>query len=182
MLAILVTTAIIGIVVTISLKGPKQAPLESVQLQLPQNIDVALHNARFTEMSDGTPVWELVAEKAEYSKSGDAVFLTGINMEFANRGAVGAITVRAAKGEYSTKSRNVKLRGAVRMETGSGVIVETEAIDYLAAVSEFRTMERIKFHQQRMTLTATGMALDVKDQKARFYKAIDATVAGEGLQ
>lgn len=177
MLAILVTTAIIGIVVTISLKGSKQAPLESVHLQLPQNIDVALHNARFTEMRDGTPVWELVAEKAEYSKSGDVVFLTGIRMEFANSGAAGAITVQASRGEYSTKSRDVKLRGAVHMTTGSGASFETEAIDYLAANSEFKTAEQVEFRQQRLTLAAKGMELNVKDQKAKFLQAIDATVA-----
>ncbi|RII30689.1 MAG: LPS export ABC transporter periplasmic protein LptC [Geobacter sp.] len=176
-LAILVTTAIIGIVVTISLKGSKQAQLESVHLQLPQNIDVALHNARFTEMRDGTPVWELVAEKAEYSKSGDLVFLDGIRMEFANSGSAGNINVEASKGEYSTKTRDVKLRGAVHMTTGSGARFKTESIDYLAAKSEFRTAEQVEFQQQRLTLVATGMELDVKDQKAKFLKSIDATVA-----
>src|SRR6185369_3048248 len=105
-LAFLVTIAIVGIVATISLKGSKQAPLEPVHLQLPQNIDVALRNARFTEISDGTTVWELVAERAEYDKSGDVAYLTGIHMVFAKTGSAGAITVTAARGEYSSKSRD----------------------------------------------------------------------------
>jgi LPS export ABC transporter protein LptC len=176
-LAILVAAAIIGIVATIFLKDSKQSRPEPVHIQLPRNIDVALHNAVFTEMRDGAPVWELVAGRAEYSKSGDVAYLDGIRMEFAGSGAAGTITVQASRGEYSIESKNVKLRGSVLMTTGSGARFETDSIDYLAAGSLFRTAEQVAFRQQRLKLSAKGMELNVKNQKARFFKAIDATVA-----
>ena len=43
----------------------------AVSRQLPQDIDVALQKARFSEMPDGRTVWELVAERAEYDKGGE---------------------------------------------------------------------------------------------------------------
>jgi len=177
-LAILVATTIIGIVAAISLKGSKRAPSEPVLQQLPQHIDVALHKARFTEMRAGTAVWELVAERAEYDKSGDSASLSGIRMVFAKTGSEGAITVTAAHGEYSSKSRNVKLWGKVHVTTEAGARFDTESIDYLAALSQFRTTEPVTFRHLRMALAAQGMELNVKDQKVRFFKAIDATVAG----
>jgi LPS export ABC transporter protein LptC len=177
-LALLVTLAIVGIVATISLKGSKQAPLEPVQRQLPQNIDVAMHNARFTEISDGTTVWELVADRAEYDKSGEVAYLTGIHMEFAKTRSAGTVTVTADRGEYSSKDRNVKLRGSVHVTTESKASFKSESIDYLAARSLFRTSDQVAFNHQRLSLTAKGMELNVKDQKAHFLNSVEAKLAG----
>lgn len=178
LLAVLITTAIVGIVAAISIKGSRRAPMEPVHPQLPQNIDVAMQNARFSEMRNGATVWELVADRAEYDKSGDVVYLSNIRMDFARTSTAGAITVTAAKGEYSSKSNNVKLRGKVHVTTESSASFDTESIDYQAARSQFRTSETVEFHHQRLALSAQGMELNVKDQKARFHKAIDATLAG----
>lgn len=178
LLAILITTAIVGIVVAISLKGSRRAPMDPVNQQLPQNIDVAMHNARFYEMRAGTTVWELFAERAQYDKSGDVVYLSKIRMEFAKTRTAGAITVTAEKGEYSSKTNDVKLRGKVHVTTETSASFETESIDYLAAKSQLRTSELVSFRHKRLALSAQGMELSVKDQKARFYKEIDATLTG----
>jgi LPS export ABC transporter protein LptC len=177
LLAILVTTAIVGIVAAISLKGSRRPPMDPVHLQLPQNIDVAMHNARFAEIRNGITVWELIAGRAEYDKSGDVVYLSNIRMEFAKTRSTGAITVTAAKGEYSSKSNDVKLRGKVHVTTETHASFDTESIDYLATKSQFQTSESVAFRHQRLALSAQGMELNVKDQKARFYKDINATLA-----
>ena len=178
-MAILVISAIIGIVAAITLKSSHQAALpEPSSRQLPQNIDMAIHDACFYEVREGTTVWELVAKKAEYDKRGDIAYLTDIHMKFAKTPSAGALTVTAVKGTYSNKSRNVALRGKVHVVTETGVSFDTETIDYLAAHSQFRTEDVVTCRQQRLTLTARGMELDVASQKARFLKDVDARVAG----
>lgn len=178
LLAILIITATIGIVAAIFQKGSKPAPPEPVPRQLPRNIDVALHNARFTEMHDGSVVWVLVAERAEYDKSGEIAYLSGIHMDFMKKQSSGTITLTAAKGEYSSKSRNVKLRGKVHVVTGSGASFHSESLDYQASRSRFITADPITFRHQRITLTARGMELDRNDQVAHFRNAVDAVVGG----
>jgi len=177
-LALLVTAAIVGIVVAISLKGFRTTPPEPVSQQLPQNIDVALQNARFTEMRDGTTVWELVAERAEYDKTGDVVYLSDIHMVYARSRTNGSITLTAAKGEYSSASKNIRLRGKVHVVTETGMVFDTESLDYLAESSLFRTADRVDFHHERLSLAATGMELDAKAETSRFLKSIDAVVTG----
>ncbi|MGD0586315.1 MAG: LPS export ABC transporter periplasmic protein LptC, partial [Oryzomonas sp.] len=86
--------------------------------------------------------------------------------------------VTAEKGTYYNKSRNVALRGKVHVVTETGVSFDTETIDYLAAQSQFRTSDEVTCRQQRLTLSARGMELDVASQKARFLTAVDARVAG----
>jgi len=177
-LAILVMMAAIGIVAAIFQKDSKPAPPEPVPQQLPRNIDVALRNARFSEMQDGNVVWILKAERAEYDKNGNTAYLSGIHMNFLKGKTTGAITLTASRGEYSTKSRNVKLRGKVHVTTESGASFDSESLDYHAARSRFTTSDTIRFRHQRMSLTARGMELDRNDQVARFNKAIEAVVGG----
>jgi LPS export ABC transporter protein LptC len=176
-LALLVATVIIGIVAAISFKGSRTALPEPVSQQIPQNIDVALHNARFTDMRDGVIVWELVADRAEYDKTGDIAYLTDVHMIFAKTHTNGAITVTSSKGEYSNASRNVRLRGKVHVVTESGMVFDTESLDYLAGSSLFRTVERVDFHHERLSLAAIGMELFVKSETSRFFKSIEAVVS-----
>ncbi len=177
-LAVLVVTAVIGIVTVIFQKGSKSVSPEPVSQQLPQNIDVALDKARFSEMRAGKVAWELVAERAHYDRGGDVVYLTGIRMEFAKTRSAGSIVVTGDSGEYFVKQRNVKLRGRVRAVTENGASFETESIQYLAGRSSFSCTEQVIFRHQRMKLTANGVELDVKSQVARFQQPIEATVAG----
>lgn len=179
LLASLVAAAIAGIVTAIFLNGSRRAPMEPVNLQIPHNIDVAMHNARFAEMRNGTTVWELFAERAEYDKSGDVVYLDNIRMKFAKARNAGAITVTASKGEYSSKNNDVKLRGKVHVTTESSASFDTESIDYHAGKSQFSTSEPVAFRHQRLALSAQGLELNVKDQKARFFKEIDAALTGK---
>ena len=177
--AVLVISAIIGIVAAITLKGLHHAALPGPgSLQLPHNIDMAIHDARLYEIRGGTTIWELVAKKAEYDKSGDIAYLSDIRMKFAKTASAGALTVTAEKGTYFNKSRNVALRGKVHVVTDSGGIFDTETIDYLAAHSQFKTSDVVTCRQQRLMLTARGMVLDVANEKARFLETVDARVAG----
>jgi LPS export ABC transporter protein LptC len=181
-LAIIVMTATIGIVAAILQKGSKSISPEPISQHIPQNIDLALQNARFTEMRDGTVVWVLVADKAEYDKSGETALLTGIKMGFSKTKTSGAVTVTAAKGNYSANSRNVRLRGKVRMVTEEGAVFETESIDYISSRSSFITAQPVKFKHQRLELTARGMEMDVNSQQANFHKPVDALVEGHQVR
>lgn len=182
LLAILVTTAFIGIVAVILRNGShNQLPAQSALRQLPQNIDIALKKARFSEIRDGSVVWELVAERVDYDKSGEVAHLGGIKMDFVRNRSAGSITVTADRGDYFSNNRDVLLRGNVHVETEDGISFDTDSIDYKALKSQFKTAEKVEFSQQRLALTAVGMEMDVKSQQARFFKLVDATVAGMSM-
>lgn len=179
-LVILVTTAIICIVIAISRNGSKNsAPVQSAFQQLPQNIDIALKKASFSEIKDGSVVWELLAEKVEYDKSGEIAHLTGgIVIDFSRSRTHGAVKVTADSGEYLSNSNNINLRGKVHVLTEDGASFETDSIGYTADNSQFKTADMVSFRQDRLTLNAVGMEMDVKNQRARFLTLVDSTVAG----
>jgi LPS export ABC transporter protein LptC len=181
LLAILVTTGIICIVTVISRNGSHGVPpVRSAFQQLPRNIDIALHKARFSEMQDGSVVWELDAERVEYDKSGELAHLNGIRMNVLRSGSSGTIQLNADSGDFYAASKNIRLRGNVHVQTGEGATFDTSAIEYDAARSLLSTTTPVFFRQQRLTMKAAGMVMSVDDQRARFTSPLEATVAGVG--
>lgn len=176
-LALLVSTAIIGIVAAISFQGSRAPLPEQVSRQIPHNIDVSLNDARFSEMREGTTVWELVASQADYDKSGEKVSLDRVAMTFFNSRPNGKVTVTADKGEYANASRDVYLRGRVHVVSESGMSFDTDSLDYIARKGIFRTDDKVQFQHERIKLTAIGMELDAKNETSRFFKMIEADIS-----
>ncbi len=179
LLALLVIAAIAGIVTVVFRSGPHDsAPVQSAHQQLPHNIDVALKKARFSEIKDGLVVWELVAERVEYDKSGDTAYLSDIRMEFQHTRSHGMVTVTADRGEYSSVAKTVRLNGHVHLVTEDGASFKTDSIIYTGANAQFSTADPVIFRHQRLRLTAVGMKLGVNNQLARFSSTVSAIISG----
>jgi LPS export ABC transporter protein LptC len=177
LLALLVMAAIAGIAIDVLRSGHHgPEPVRSANQQLPHNIDVVLKKARFLEIQDGLVVWELISERVDYDKSGDMAYLSNIRMEFQHNRSHGAVTVTADNGEYSSAAKIVRLKGHVRVATDDGASFKTGSIVYTGATARFSTADPVIFHQQRLLVTAVGLDLNVKNQQARFFSSIVATI------
>jgi LPS export ABC transporter protein LptC len=177
LLALLVMAAIISIAAVVHRNGPHgSVPVRSANQQLPHNIDIALKKARFSEIQEGLVVWELVAERVDYDKGGDTAYLSDIRMEFQHNQSHGAVMVTADSGEYSSSAKTVLLNGHVHVVTEDGASFKTSSIVYTGATAQFSTADPVIFRQQRLQLTAVGMDLGVKNQRARFFSSVDASI------
>lgn len=177
LLALLLIAAVVGIAVVVLRNAPQEsAPVLTANQQLPHNIDVALKKARFTEIQDGRVVWELLAEKVNYDKGGDMAYLSDIKMEFQSASSLGAITATADSGEYSSLEKNVRLKGHVHVVTEDGASFKTDSIVYKGATALFSTSDPVTFRQEKLRLTAVGMDLGVKNQRASFHSSVIATI------
>ena len=72
--------------------------------------------------------------------------------------------------------KNIFLSGNVHVVTDEGAHFDTESITYNGALDRFTTNAPVIFRQQRLQLTATGMDLGVKSQKAYFKSLVVATI------
>lgn len=177
LLALIVIAAIIGFAVAIFRSDPHgQAPVRSVNQQLPHNSELSLKKAHLSEIQDGLVSWELVAEQIDYDKRGEIAYLSDIRMEFKRSETRGAITVTADSGEYSSAGKTVRLAGRVHVVTEDHAHFETDSIVYTGTTAQFSTTDAVTFRQERLQLRAVGMDLGVKSQRARFHSAIDASI------
>lgn len=176
-LAFILIAAIIGIVTVIIRSDPQgSSPLLPVSQQLPKNIDIVLKKARFTEIQNGHILWELIAERVNYDKTGEIAYLSDIRMQFQRTATRGGITVLADSGEYSNLTKNVTLKGSVHVETEDGENFETASILYSGALSRFSTQDPVSFRKKNLQLKAIGMDLSVQSQLIRFHSAVDASM------
>lgn len=177
LLALLVMVAVIGVATFVFRNDPSGSePVRSLNQQPPQNIDVALKKARFSEIENGLVVWELVAEKVDYDKDGETAYLSDIRMEFHRNRLHAAITVTADSGEYFSSTKTIKLKGHIHVLTEDGASFKTTSIVYTGANEKFATNAPVTFKQQRLQLTALGLDLSVKNQRANFRSLVDATL------
>lgn len=179
-LAILVTVVVVGLATVILRNGSQgSSPQKSAGQPLPHTIDIALRQARFNEIRGGRVVWELVAARVEYDKSGGTAHLSGgIRIE-ANRDETrGAVVATADSGDYFSVANRVHLHGMVHIVSGDGAAFDGDDLDYFAADSRFTTAGPVTCTQERLTLKAIGMEYLVKDGQARFLSVIDATISG----
>lgn len=177
LLALLVIAAIIGITSVVFRNGSNEsAPVRPANQQLPHNIDVALKKAHFSEIKNGLVAWELVAERVDYDKGGDTAYLTDIRVEFKNNRSQGPVIVTADSGEYFSKAKNIHLRGHVHVVADDGASFDTSSIVYTGATDKLSTPDPVTFRQQKLQLTAVGMDLGVKNQHARFFSMVKASI------
>lgn len=177
LLALLVIAAIVGIAAVVFRNDSKgSASVSPANQQLPQNIDIALKKALFSEIKDGVVVWELVSERVDYDKGGDTAYLSNIRMDFKKTVSRGAVTVTADSGVYFSAAKNVKLKGNVHIVNDEGADFKTATLDYNGTVSKFSTADSVIFRQERLQLTAVGMDLGVDDQRARFHSFVDSSI------
>jgi LPS export ABC transporter protein LptC len=176
-LALLVVVSAAGVtfVVLRGERGP--TPIQPVNQQLPRTIDVSLKKARFSEIKDGRLVWELVADRVDYDKEGGRAYLSDIIMELQGDGPQESVRVTADRGEYSSSGNSVRLNGTIRVSTEKGARFETDSVLYAGANDQISTGDPVKFQQQRLQLTAIGMDLGVKNQRAHFHSAINASLS-----
>ncbi len=177
LLAFFFVTLLIGIIFAVYTRKSSTEKSDGNSSRLPANIDLTLKNAVFSEMRDGSAVWELTAKTTEYDQNGAVAYLTGIRMQF-NDTAYGKIVVTAGKARYSTDTKDVQMRENVVVTTDTGANFKTGSLDYNSATSSFSTAEPVQFHQNRLYLKATGIKMFLNDKKARFPEKVDAVLEG----
>ncbi|MHC0039901.1 LPS export ABC transporter periplasmic protein LptC, partial [Pseudoneobacillus sp. C159] len=69
------------------------------------------------------------------------------------------MTVTADCGKYFSNNNNIQLSGRVHVETENGIVFDTDSIEYRALESRFKTVDKVSFRQQRLTLSAVGLEL-----------------------
>ncbi len=176
-MALLVIAALFGIAALV-FRNVSSGPVTArpASQQLPRNIDVALKQARFSEIQDGVVVWKLVAGRVYYDKTGDVAYLSEISMDFPRNSSPGLITVTADNGEYSSRAKTVRLNGHVHVVTEDGASFETGSITYAKVQDQLSTADPVIFRQKKMQLSAVGMDLRVSDQRAHFHSLVNASI------
>jgi LPS export ABC transporter protein LptC len=175
LLALVIIVATLALAAVIALKvwrGMRSGP---VLPSLPKNIDVSLQKIHYTETKSGVKKWDLLADKAEYDKTGDVVRMSGIRLDVALAGKSGNINLTSARADYFTGTRNVVLTGNVVAKSASGMEFTTGRVEYVAAGSMLRSADRVKFTDGNLTVEGVGMEFMVDTKRLKIMQQVNAS-------
>lgn len=175
LLALVIILAVLALAAAIALKAYRGMRGGPVLPSLPKNIEVSLQKIHFTESKGGEKKWDLLADKAEYDKSGDVVRLTGIRLEVAAAGKTGDIVLTSERAAYYTRTRDVELFGNVVAKSASGMAFTTGRVAYVAASSMLRTADRVRFSDGNLAVEGIGMEFMVNRKQLKIMRQVAAS-------
>src|SRR3974377_635208 len=179
LLALTIVVASVSLVVPIILKVTRLRGPAEVLPRLAKNVDVSLQKIHYTETKQGVKQWDLVADKAEYTKTQEIIHLTGIRLVVAGNPQTGDITLTAEQGEFSNKTKDVHLAGNVVARSVSGMEFTTSQAAYRAARSMIESPARVKFTDGKLTLEGVGMELMTVTKNLRIQRDGTADIRSE---
>jgi len=175
LLALVIVLSTLALAAAIALKAYRGMRSGPALPSLPKNIDVSLQKIHYTETRSGVKKWDLLADKAEYDKTGEVVRLSGIRLEVALAGKPGEVVLTSERGEYHTGTRDVILIGDIVAKSASGMQFTTERLKYIAAGSMLRTASRVKFTDGVLTVEGTGMEFMTDTKQIKITRQVQAT-------
>ena len=174
LLALVIVLSTLALAVAIAFKAYRGMRSGPVLPSLPKNIDVALQKIHYTETRSGVKKWDLLADKAEYDKTGEVVRLSGIRLDVALAGKPGEVVLTSARGEYFTGTRDVVLVGNIVAKSASGMHFTTERLEYVAARSLLRTASHVKFTDGVLTVEGMGMEFMTDTKQLKITQQVEA--------
>jgi LPS export ABC transporter protein LptC len=175
LLALVIIAATLTLAAVIALKAWRGMRSGPVLPSLPKNIDVSLQKIHYTETKSGVKKWDLLADKAEYDRTGDVVRMSGIRLDIAMAGKPGEVILTSERADYFTLTRDVVLTGNVVAKSESGIEFKTGRVEYIAAGSLLRSADRVKFTDGNLTVEGVGMELMVETKRLKIMQQVNAS-------
>lgn len=175
-IAFIVIAAATYLTVVIALKVHQVKEPSDILAALPKNIDLSLQKVRYTNTKDGTPQWDLVANKVDYYNDPGIIRFTAPEMVFNRSGSAGNYTLKADTADYYKNSGNVKLVGNITASTASGMKFTTGHVEYSAERALISTNDHVKLTDGNFTVEGNGMEIMVNDKRLKVSRNVTAII------
>ncbi len=152
----------------------EDALLPGIIEKLPENVDLGLDRVHYSQNEDGIESWVLDADRAAYQRKEEELALTGVELTFFNAGSFGDVQLNAANGILRQQQKQIDLQGDVRIVTTSGDRYQSETLHYDYARRLATTDDPIRMQGRQLTLTGTGMTLDLAQGKLQVFGDVHA--------
>jgi len=175
-LAVVVSAMSVLVLRTYREWGPA-ATFESI----PENVDLALKNIKYTKTRDGEPLWTLVADSAAHSMADSITRIENIRMVFFDPDQ-GDIVLTADQGEINPQNRTVKVRSNVIVASRSGNVMRTEDLEYTEATNSLHTDNMVRMNFDHFTVSGKGLKMDVAKRTFNLLSNVKALIGEPGVK
>ncbi len=140
---------------------------------IPENVDLALKNIKYTKTLDGKPLWTLEADSADHSMDDGITRIKNVHMVFFDP-QMGEIVLTAEQGELIPASQTVTVRSNVKVVSSPGSVMQTEFLEYQEADYSLHTDREVRLHFDHFEVVGKGMRLNVENRKLVLLSNVQA--------
>ena len=176
----LLTLVIIFIAVGLTVLALRNYPALGPEVTfepIPDNVDLALKNIKYTKTRDGEPLWTLMADSAAHSMEDGITRIKNVRMVFFDQ-KLGDIVLTADQGELLPEYRTVKVTTNVKVMSPPGNTLQTDSLEYKEATNSLQTDEMVKISFDHFVVSGKGMQMDVADRTLLLLGNVKALVGG----
>lgn len=182
LLVVVASLATLFVAGTIAFRMHRASAPERKVPKLPLKVDIALQGVHYTETRQGVKRWDLSAQKAEYNKDSDSTTLSGVRLVVFGNAQIGELTVSAERADYKNATRDVTLSGNVHGKSTTGMEFSTPSVSFIAAKSQLRTAERVRFSDGGLHLEGVGMEFQTQTRRLKLMKDVTALYQPRGVR
>jgi LPS export ABC transporter protein LptC len=146
---------------------------------LPENVDLALREVRFSETREGVRKWAMVADSAAYNAGSGVTSVENIRMTFFDRDGHETVKLNSRQGKVQTESGEVTLSGDVVMTSVRGYTIRTERLVYRKSDDVILGDTPVKFSSAWMELSGRKLRLQVQDQQMTLSGDVRTLIKGK---
>jgi len=128
-----------------------------------------IDDIRIIQKKNGSLIWTLTANKANFIEGEDIAELSDVNMTLEKNGVV----LHATKGFYTVSNRMFSTKNIVNAE-GKDYRITADSVDYDISSGRMKTEGRITVEGKGFTVEGKGMDADTA-QKVRIFNDVKAT-------
>lgn len=165
---------LVVLAVTLWPKGEKSDSLTGLVEKLPPGVDLGLENVHYSQNEAGRKSWELDARRADYQRDAGELTLNKVRFVYYMDSDSGKLTTSSQQGTFNRNSRQLLLNGDVVMVADSGEKLQTQSLSYDLENKQARTDGFVQIENSQMTLSGTGMLLDIKQEQLQLFADVRA--------
>lgn len=177
LLAVVILLLAIVLTVAVVRNFHGDGPAEVLE-ELPENVDLALREVRFSETREGVRKWMMVADSAAYNAGSGVTNVENIRMTFFDRAGHETVKLNSRQGKVQTESGEVTLSGDVVMTSVRGYTIRTERLLYRKSDDVILSDTPVKFSSAWMELSGRKLRLQVQDQQMTLSGDVRTLIKG----
>jgi len=155
--------------VTNSSRNVSYTPIEIAK----KGIDLIMRRVRLVEKKGGQKEWELVAKRAEFSKSENKINMEDIKATFYPKDRK-AVTIISKKGIVNNENKNIELSGDVFIKSDDGLKLNTENLTWVASKRILETDDFVEITGRRFKITGNGFVSNIDSHDIKIKSKVEA--------
>ena len=169
----LVLVLVTGALSVFALRSYREWRPEATFESIPENVDLALKNIKYTKTRDGEPLWTLVADSADHSMEDGITRIVNVRMVFFDP-QMGEIVLTADQGELLPENQTVKVHSNVKIISPPGNVMLTEFLEYNESTNILHTDKKVRLSFDHFEVIGKGMQMNVENRNLLLLSNVKA--------